>query len=52
MEKYSMVLVDRAMFADLTDEEWDRLCEELEGRVQNYLEEIIDDVLADVQSDR
>jgi hypothetical protein len=52
MEKYSMVLVDRAMFADLTGDEWDRLCEELQGRVENYLEEIIDDVLADVQSDR
>lgn len=51
MEKYSMVLVDRAMFADLTDEQWDKLCHELEGRIQNYLEEIIDEVVNDVQSD-
>lgn len=50
-EKFSVVLLDQAMFLDLTDRQWSRLCDEIAGRVENYVEEIIDEVLTDVQED-
>jgi hypothetical protein len=50
-EQFSVVLLDRAMFTDLSERQWSMLCDEIAGRVENYIEEIIDEVLTDVQEE-
>ena len=50
-EQFSVVLLDRAMFTDLTERQWSMLCDEIAGRVENYIEEIIDEVLTDIQEE-
>jgi hypothetical protein len=37
--------VDESLQTKLTDEQWDRIKDELDGRVENYLDQMIYDVV-------
>lgn len=37
--------VDESLNTRLTDEQWDRIRDELDGRVENYLDQMIYDVV-------
>ena len=44
-------VLDRNNFPDLNDREWDLVCFEVEGRIDNFIEEKIDSIVRDVVGD-
>jgi hypothetical protein len=50
-EVFNLTLLDRKMFPDLTNKQWKSLCDEVKGRVDNFLDEIIERIVEVVRSE-
>jgi hypothetical protein len=45
---FTKEILDRCNFPDLSDSEWQSVCEELDGRIDNFLDEKLDHIIEDV----
>lgn len=45
---FTMEILDRYDFPDLSDQEWDGVCKEIKGRIDIFLDEKLDQIIEEV----